>query len=138
MSWKSRIANASRPWRRASSPFSSRSCSAKAVDDSDTVGDLNGNQLIAVFQADGDDAGIEPGQARDPGDEARLELFGVEDRENVAELIVRRGLVLLVLRAGLAGRVARGPRRAELGRGDRRIIAGKLSGRALVCLTAGL
>src|SRR5882757_5246963 len=48
-------------------------------------------QRLAV---DGDDAGIEPGQARDPGDEARLELFGVEDRENVAELIVRRGLVL--------------------------------------------
>ena len=48
-------------------------------------------QRLAV---DGDDASIQTCQARDPGDEARLELLGVEDGEDVAELVVRWGLIL--------------------------------------------
>ena len=36
-SWNSSTANARRPWRSASSPFSSRTCRAKAVDESDSA-----------------------------------------------------------------------------------------------------
>src|SRR6266852_5089170 len=37
---------------------------------------------------DGDDAGGQPSQLADPGDEAALELLGVEGCKDVAELVV--------------------------------------------------
>ena len=40
-SWNSSTANAMRPWRSASSPFSSSTCRAKAVDDSDSARPAN-------------------------------------------------------------------------------------------------
>ncbi len=40
-SWNSSTANARRPWRRASSPFSSSTCRAKAVDESDSASPAN-------------------------------------------------------------------------------------------------
>ena len=38
---------------------------------------------------DGDDVRAEFGERRRPGDEAVLELPGIEDREDIAELVVR-------------------------------------------------
>ena len=46
-SWNSSTAKAMRPWRSASSPFSSSTCRAKAVDDSDSARPAN----IAAGQA---------------------------------------------------------------------------------------
>ena len=40
-SWNSSTAKARRPWRSASSPFSSRTCRAKAVEDSDSARPAN-------------------------------------------------------------------------------------------------
>ena len=48
-------------------------------------------QRLAV---DGDEIGPERCERAGPGDEAALELFGVESREQIAELIVRRRAVL--------------------------------------------
>ena len=48
-------------------------------------------QRLAV---DGDDVGAELGERADPGDEAALELLGIERREQVAQLVVRRRAVL--------------------------------------------
>jgi hypothetical protein len=46
------------------------------------------------FAIDGDDLSIKPGQPRDPRDKAPLELLGVEDGKNIAELVVRRRFIL--------------------------------------------
>ena len=41
------------------------------------------------FAVDGDDFGRNPGLRRDPGDKATLEGFGVQGRQNVAQVIMR-------------------------------------------------
>ena len=42
------------------------------------------------FTIDGNDPGRDAGHRGDPGDEAALELLGIEGRKDIAEMIVRR------------------------------------------------